>query len=171
MHMKVDLRLLTGQPSELGGLQRALAGAPTYAERVSGHLPAVDAATRLLSALPAGMTYDCKYVYGFLISGPEMIGCVDIIRGWPEPGTALIGLLLLREKDQGRGLGRSVYELVEAKVRRWPEIDMIRIPVVRTNDIVLPFWRRMGFAETGEVQPYENDDIVSESIILAKSLG
>ncbi|MGH3854440.1 MAG: GNAT family N-acetyltransferase [Pseudonocardiaceae bacterium] len=118
MHMKVDLRLLTGQPCELGGLQRALEGAPTYAERVSGHQPAADAATRLLSALPAGMTYDSKYVYGFMIDGPQMIGCVDIIRGWPEPGTALIGLLLLREKDQGRGLGRSVYELVEAKIRR-----------------------------------------------------
>ncbi|MGH3854441.1 MAG: hypothetical protein ACRDR6_13300 [Pseudonocardiaceae bacterium] len=48
---------------------------------------------------------------------------------------------------------------------------MIRISVVRTEDIVLPFWRRMGFTETGEVQPYAHDDVVSESIILTKSLG
>ncbi|MGH3830591.1 MAG: GNAT family N-acetyltransferase [Pseudonocardiaceae bacterium] len=155
----------------MGGLQRALEGAPTYAERVSGHQPRADAAQSLLSALPPGMTYDSKYVYGFMIDGPEMIGCVDIIRGWPEPGTALIGLLLLREKDQGHGLGRSAYELVETKVRRWPEIDMIRIPVVRTNATVLPFWQRMGFTETGEVQPYVHDAVVSESIILTKSLA
>lgn len=171
MHMKIGLRLLTGQPWELGGLQRALEGAPSYAERVSGHPPVDGAAQSLLSSLPPGMTYDSKYVYGFMIDGPEMIGCVDLIRGCPQPSVALINLLLLREKDQGHGLGRSVYELVEAKVRRWPEIDMIRVPVPRTNATVLPFWRHMGFTETGEVQPYSRDDVISESIILTKSLG
>jgi GNAT superfamily N-acetyltransferase len=116
------------------------------------------------------MTYDSKYVYGFMIDGPEMVGCAEVIRGWPTPSTALISLLLIGEAHHGHGIGRSAYHSVEAKVRRWPEIDMLRIAVVRSIAAVLPFWRRMGFVETGEVQPYVYDEIVSESIILTKPL-
>jgi ribosomal protein S18 acetylase RimI-like enzyme len=29
--------------------------------------------------------------------------------------------------------------------------------VIRTNDQVLGFWRRMGFTETGEVRPWRYD--------------
>ncbi|MBV9028712.1 MAG: GNAT family N-acetyltransferase [Pseudonocardiales bacterium] len=169
--MNIDMRLLTGQPWEMAALQKVLEGAPTYAERVTGRPPGAEEAQHLLSALPPGMTHDSKYVYGFMTDGTEMIGCADVIRGWPEACTALLSLLLLGEAHQGHGLGRSVYDLVEAKVRRWPEIDMIRIPVVRSNAAVLPFWRRMGFAETGEVQPYAHDGLVSESIILTKPLS
>lgn len=101
---------------------------------------------------------------------PEMVGCADLIRGWPIPSTALIGLLLLDEAHQGHGLGRSAYQAVEAKVRRWPEIDILRVSVVRSSAAVLPFWRRVGFIETGEVRPYVYDKLLSESIILAKPL-
>ena len=170
MHVKIDLRLLTGQPCEMGGLQKVLEGAPAYAERVTGHPPGAEAAANLFRALPPGMIYDSKYLYGFMVDGPEMIGCADIIRGCPEPSTALISLLLLAEAYQGYGLGRSVYDLVEAKVRRWPEIDTLRIAVLRCNIVVLPFWHRMGFSETGKVQPYVHEAIVSESVILTKPL-
>jgi GNAT superfamily N-acetyltransferase len=172
-HVNINLRLLTGQPCEMAALQKVLERAPTYAERVTGRPPGAEEAKLLFSALPPEMTYDNKYVYGllFLAGGPEdMIGCADVIRSWPTPSTALISLLLLDEAHQGHGLGRSTYQLVEEKVRRWPEIDTLRISVVRSNVAVLPFWRRMGFAETGEVRPYVYDKVVSESIILTKSL-
>ncbi len=154
----------------MAALQRLLEETPTYTELITGHPPGAEAVKDLLNALPPEMTHDSKYLYGFMIDGPAMIGCADIIRGWPTPTTALIGLLLLDEAHRGTGLGRSTYDLVEAKVQRWPEVDTLRISVVRCNDAVLPFWRRMGFIETGEVQPYVCDKIVSESIILTKQL-
>lgn len=153
----------------MAALQRLLKEASTYAERMTGHPSGEEAAKDLLNALPPTMNHDSKYVYGF-IDEPAMIGCADVIRGWPRANIALIGLLLLGEEYRSTGLGRSVYHLVEAKVRRWPEIDTLRISVVRRNDAVLPFWRRMGFVETGEVQPYVYDKVVSESIILTKRL-
>jgi GNAT superfamily N-acetyltransferase len=173
VHVNINLRLLTGQPCEMAALQKVLERAPTYAERVTDRLPGTEEAKLLFNALPPEMTYDNKYVYGlsFSAGGPEdMIGCADVIRGWPTPSTALISLLLLDEAHQGHGLGRSTYHLVEQKVRRWPEIDTLQISVVRSNATVLPFWRRMGFAETGEVRPYVCDKLVSESIILTKPL-
>jgi GNAT superfamily N-acetyltransferase len=169
--VNVRLRLLTGQPCEMAALQKVLEGAPTYAERVTGHPPGAAEAQSLFSVLPPEMTYDSKYVYGLELDGPEIIGCADVIRGWPVPSTTLIGLLLLDEKHQGQGLGRSAYLAVEGKVRRWPEIDMLRISVVRSNAVTLPFWRRMGFAETGEVvHPYVYGQLASESVVLAKPL-
>jgi len=168
--MYIDLRRLTGQPCEMGALQKVLEGAPSYAKRVTGHPPEGAEARRLFSALPPGVPCDNKYLYGVMAGEHDMIGCADVIRGWPTPSTALIGLLLLTEMHQGCGVGRCAYHLVEAKVQRWPEIDVLRISVVCSLAAVLPFWRRLGFAETGEVQPYRYDTLVSESIILTKSL-
>jgi GNAT superfamily N-acetyltransferase len=166
----IDLRRLTGQPCEMAALQKVLNNAPTYVERVTGHPPADTQAQALFNALPAEATTDNKYLYGVMVEEMDMVGCVEIIRGWPTFSTAHIGLLLLDETHQGQGLGRSAYQLVEEKVRHWPEIDTLRTSVVRSNTEVLPFWRRMGFAETGEVQPYRHDTLVSETIILAKPL-
>jgi len=154
----------------MAALQKVLENAPTYAERVTGRPPADTEAQSLFNALPAEATTDNKYLYGVMADGLDMVGCAEIIRGWPTSSTAQIGLLLLDETHHGHGLGRSTYHLVEAKVRSWPEIDTLRISVVRSNTDVLPFWRRMGFTETGEVQPYVHDTLVSESIILAKLL-
>ena len=154
----------------MAALQRLLEETPTYAELITGYPPEAETAKGLLNALPPEMTHDSKYLYGFMIDGLEMIGCADVIRGWPTANTALIGLLLLDEAHRGIGLGRSAYHLVEAKVQRWPEIDALRTSVVRRNDAVLPFWRRMGFVETDEVQPYMYDKLISESIILKKLL-
>jgi hypothetical protein len=42
--------------------------------------------------------------------------------------------------------------------------------VVRTNDNVLGFWRRMGFTETGEVRPWRYDKLQSEAILMDKPI-
>jgi hypothetical protein len=81
----------------------------------------------------------------------ELIGCADLIRGWPSPSTVLTRLWKLR-----CGTGRK---LIRCGWRWW------------TNADVVPFWRKMGFSETGETKPYTYDKLVSESIILTKSLG
>lgn len=168
--MDIYLRLLTGQPCEMAALQHILEAAPTDAELVTGHPPGAAEAQSLFAALPPGMTSDSKYLYGFMTDVPQLVGCADLIRGWPTHSTALLGLLLLDQEHQGHGLGESAYQEVEAKVRRWPEIDMLRVSIVRSSAAVLPFWRDVGFVETGEVRPYVYDKLASESIILAKSL-
>lgn len=155
----------------MAALQRVLEGTPTSAELATGHPPGAVEAQSLFGALPPGMTSDSKYLYGFMTGVPEMVGCADLIRGWPIPSTVLIGLLLLDEKHQGHGLATSAYQEVEAKVRQWPEIEALRVSVVHSSAAVLPYWRRVGFVETGEVWPYVYDKLPSESIILAKPLN
>ena len=40
--------------------------------------------------------------------------------------------------------------------------------MIRTNDQVLGFWRRMGFTETGEVRPWRYDKPESEVVLMDK---
>jgi ribosomal protein S18 acetylase RimI-like enzyme len=51
---------------------------------------------------------------------------------------------------------------------RWPWARRLRLSVVRTNDNVLGFWRRMGFTETGEVRPWRYGKLRSEAVGMDK---
>lgn len=166
---QMQLLPLTGTPEDVKAAQYVLGRAPGYAHRVTGEPPAPTGGEELFSALPPGVGRDAKHVYGVALDA-KVVGCVELIRRWPDAETALVGLLVLDEEHAGQGLGRAAYEATENVVRQWPEIRRLRAAVVATNDVVLPFWRAMGLVETGEVKPYQRGHFTSRAIILAKSL-
>lgn len=167
---EVSLRLLTGEPREVADLQRVLEGAPTYASLVTGLPVGADDAQSTFTALPPNRTYADKFVLG-IFADDEMIGCIDLFRGWPVPTTAHIGLFLLAEHAHGKGYGRRAFtELVEF-IRAWGTCQRLRAGVVATNARVLPFWERMGFVRTGEVKPHRQGTVVSDVIIFERSLA
>lgn len=166
---RVTIRLLQGETAEMREFQRVLEEAPTYTHRITGYPPDAADAQSTYSALPEGKRYEDKFVFG-IFSGEEMIGCVDLIRGYPTKNTALIGLLLLSEHYQHRGLGREAYFLIEDFIRSWHKCDRVRIGLVRTNEEVMPFLAKLGFEPTGETKPYRHASVVSEAVILEKQL-
>jgi RimJ/RimL family protein N-acetyltransferase len=166
----VHVGLLAGEPREMDDLQRVLTSAPEFSRLVMG-VPAGPAeAQSTWSGLPEGKGYDDKFVFG-VYAGDEMVGCADVIRAFPDATTAHIGLLLIVEAYQGRGLGAAAYRIIESYARDWPGCLRMRTGVVRTNARVLPFWHAMGFAETGETKPYRYSRIESEIVILAKRIA
>lgn len=170
MTREIELRCLVGEPEEMADLRRVLERTPTYAHLVTGVPPGRADAESLCSILPEGRNYEDKFVYG-VYADEEMVGCADIIRGYPALGTAYIGLLLIREDRQGSGIGRVAFEGIEQVIRSWGDCMTIRIAVVQTNDRVIPFWTKMGFLPTGETEPYSYGAVNSEAIILTKCLG
>lgn len=166
---EIALRLLDGSAGSMAELQRVLEGAPIYAQLVTGAPPHQTDAQNTCSVLPPGKSYEDKFVYGIYL-GPQMVGCADLIRGFPDPQTATLGLLLLDEAHQGRGIGRIACLAIEDQVRSWGECTRLRIGIVRTNDRVLPFWSALGFVPSGEVKPYRCGGVHSEVIVLVKSL-
>ena len=164
----ISLRLLEGEHEEMAAMQRVLEGAPTYAERITGAPPGAADAQSTYSILPEGKGYEDKFVYG-IYQGDEMIGCADVIRAWPRPDTTHLGLLLIAERHQRRGHGRSAYRLIENQVRAWGA-KRLRIGVVGTNEDVLPFWRKLGFVPTGEMKPYKYGPIESHVTVMEKPL-
>ncbi len=154
------------EQEQLAGIQQVLERAPEYALRVTGHPTGPADAQSLYSALPEGVTYAQKYVWAI-----GDFGVADVIRGWPNPQSAMLRLLLLAEDATGRGLGRVAYEALESKIRAWPEIAQIRLGVVDTNAQVTGFWERMGFVATGEAKTYRYDKVQSIVQILVKGLS
>jgi GNAT superfamily N-acetyltransferase len=151
------LRLLTAADAD--EVQRVLEAAPDYARRVSG-LPVGEAdALSLFDMLPEGKTLEDKFVWGIFAPGLE--GVIDVIRGYPDQSTAFIGLLLLRESAQGRGLRRQAFSCVQDEVERWPQIETLRLAVVDTNDPAKGYWEAMGFTATGETKPYRHASVRS----------
>lgn len=168
-HGCVSLKIIDGSKQQMIALQRVFDGAPDYAMRIMGHPPSRDEAHTTTSTFPPDIGYKDKFVYGIYF-GEEMVGCVDLIRGYPDNKTAMLGLLLLMEKYQKIGLGNETYQQVEKIVINWGMIEKIRIGVVGTNDIVIPFWKRMGFIDTKIRKNYQCDKLKSEHIIFEKKI-
>jgi GNAT superfamily N-acetyltransferase len=145
---EVALRLLRGEPGEMAELQRVLESAPAYTQRITGLPPVATEAQSMYSILPPGKSYDDKFVFGVDRCG-RMVGCADVVRGYPDSQTAYVGLLLVAEPFQRQGVGRAAYRALESVIRSWQTCTRVRLAVVATNDAVLPFWAKLGFVPTG----------------------
>lgn len=165
----VTLRLLDGEPSEMAELQCVFEHSPKFAELVTGVPPGLADAQSTYAVLPEGKTYDDKFVFGIFL-GSAMVGCADMIRGYPIPTTATLGLLLIAEAFQHQGIGRAAYAQLEGRILGWSTCDRVRLGVVETNAGVVPFWRKLGFEQTGESRPYRRGSIVSDCIYFEKPL-
>jgi len=165
----LTLRPLTGEPAEITALQSVLEAAPDYFQRITGSAPGAAAGQSTFAALPPGKDYEDKFVWG-LYEGDAMIGCADVIRGYPTPEKAVIGLLLLVEARQRKGLGRAFAALVEQAIGAWPAIERLRIGVAASNPGALAFWRKLGYIETGEIKP-AGPDFVREVAVLEKPIA
>jgi GNAT superfamily N-acetyltransferase len=139
--LSVKLRELTGERLEVQAVQELIEAAPDYMYRITGLPPgSADGQSTFLS-LPEDKSYEDKFVYG-IYWGEQMVGCADVIRAYPKKESAWIGLLLIAEPYQRRGIGAIAYELLENQIRAWPGIQSICLSVIRTNDHVLPFWKK-----------------------------
>jgi len=150
----------------MAALQCVLEAAPAYYRITTGAPPRGALAQSMFTALPPDKGYEDKFVWG-LYAGDAMIGCADVIRGYPTSDKAVIGLLLLAEPWQRRGLGRAFAMLVEQAMATWPEIMTLRLGVVRPHAGARAFWHKLGYRETGEVKP-AGHDIAHEVIVMEK---
>ncbi len=165
----VELRLVKGEPDEMTALQRVLEGAPAYAAMVTGLPVGQSDALSLITILPSGKQYEDKFVYGLHVGG-VMVGCADVIRGFPTGTTAHIGLLLVAESHQRLGIGGSSFEAICREALTW-KCDTVRIGVLQENEAARRFWLKSGFQPTGEVKPHRYGPIDTKIAIYAKALA
>lgn len=154
---------------DISALQKVLESAPGYWKRIANKVIEPDAARGVLHALPEGKTLNDKFVFG-VYQSDQIIGCVDLICGYPDSQTAMLGLLIISEAHQKSGLGRAAYQAAENIAMSWPGVQKMRIGVVQANDIVFPFWQSLGFVETGVRRPYEDNGVISENVVLEKDI-
>jgi hypothetical protein len=141
MDQAIRLRLLTGKPEEVAGVLRCLEEAPDYFRRTTGSFPKPSDAQNIFSTVPKGKTTSNKITYGVYLDD-QMIGCADVIREYPDARSAAVGLLIIVERLQRKGLGSIAYRLVENEFRGWREIKKIVAWILRINDVVTVFFGR-----------------------------
>jgi ribosomal protein S18 acetylase RimI-like enzyme len=167
----VALREVTGDPEEVAALQRILESDEDFSLRVTGHPPGPADAQSTLMFVPEGKSPDDKAVFGVWVED-ELVGILDLLLRYPDDETVYLGLLQIDRSRQGQGIGAAAVRALERELLPgWPWARRLRLSVVRTNDQVLGFWRRLGFAETGEVRPWRYDKLESESILMDKPVA
>jgi uncharacterized protein len=157
----MDVVLREIEPSDVDALAALVESDPAYVERVTGYPPGPADAQSLLMMRPPDLAADRKLVLGAW-EGDDLVGVVDLLRGWPDEHTVHIGLLQVHGGRQGQGIGRLVHRLLLDRVRSWPETTTLRAAVVETNAAhAEPFWRASGYQPSGDPKPYTYDKLHS----------
>lgn len=165
---KLEIKILEGRKGEIAEVQRVLAESPNYYINTSGGFPSPEDGKELLAAIAPGKEIQDKFVFGIYLND-YMIGCIDLCRRFPNESTIMLGLLLLSENHQRKGLGTEAHKKLEEVIKGWGDFEKIRIGVLVSNIEVLPFWKKMGYKEKGR-KPYKHGDIETELITLDKSI-
>jgi ribosomal protein S18 acetylase RimI-like enzyme len=132
-----------------GALQACLDGCPDYFARTEGAGADPEAADHLLDEAEAD---PLRRLYLFsLRRGGAAAALLDVWLHQPEPGTAHLGLLLVREALQGQGLGREAVAALEAALAA-AGYRALRLSVTDENREVEGFWARLGFATVGRLE-------------------
>lgn len=148
-------------------IQAVLDQAPTYTMNTEGVPMSPSGAQETLRTIPPGFSFDRKRVF-LIQSGGEDVGVADVLEGFPSQGIAFIGLLLLAEPHQGKGLGAQAYQLLEAYVKQ-NGLARVQIAVVDSNPVE-KFWEKMGFLRTGKTSPHIGQKVQSVKRVMEKRL-
>lgn len=142
----LDFRLLTADHGEdVAALSTLFDQAPQYFIVVEGRPSTFQDALDSLTELPPGKAISDKFFGGYWKSG-TLVGCMDLIRGHPEPDIAFLGLLLFSESHQGKGLGVQALAHITKLSKSWG-CTALRLAVIDKNERGLAFWKREGFHE------------------------
>lgn len=124
-----------------------------FSQRVEGHAATPEDTLGLLH--PQEVHGRTTHPLG-LFTGTRCVAVADVLVGWPEPGTAHVGLLQVRAAETGRGHGRRLHEAVVDHARH-AGCSTLRLTVVAPNLAhAQGFWASLGYRLTGEVRPWAN---------------
>ncbi len=130
-------------------IQALLEKAGDYTLMVDGRPPSPDGYREILTDLPPGKTPDDKLAMGIYENGTALIGLLDAVRNYPEPGIWWIGQLLVDPTRRGQGLGEAIYHSFETWAAQCGAVG-IGLGVVQVNARALRFWQRLGFTTLEE---------------------
>jgi GNAT superfamily N-acetyltransferase len=132
--------------------------------------PVARDAQRLFTTLPAGKTYNDKFLLGILTPGEErLIGILDIVRDTPTTGEWYLGLLLLDPHEQNHNLKENLYHTFET----WAMArgaHAIRLTINEKHEATYRFWRQLGFTEIERVPSQQIGEQEYKAIVMQRSI-
>jgi RimJ/RimL family protein N-acetyltransferase len=79
-----------------------------------------------------------------------LIGLVDFRLRWPKADHAYLGMLMVAEPFQRRGIGLQAWGLLRPWLAQSAQISTVRLGVEQFNQKALHFFSALGFTMTGE---------------------
>ena len=141
---------------------------PVYRLQVQQRKPDRSDAVSLLAELPAGARANQKYVWGIWYRG-KLVGCLEIIRSWPEVDKLYIGFLMIDERWRRHGLASAALKLLAERTRSWAGIRRWRLAVVETQQDAQEFWKQQGFLATGQLE--KRPQYRGRLVVMEKPIG
>lgn len=124
--------------------------APEYFRRVSGiNQVTLETAQRELSDGPSKHVESYEKITLLVDQNDQAVGFVDLHKDHPAVGKCYIGLLLIVEPLQGKGLGKAIYSNLEQWITTNLNCTHIVLGVSIANDVET-FWKKMGYARNGK---------------------
>lgn len=133
--------------TDLPAVAAFLAEAADYWIMAEGAAPGPDAAQDFFTDGPPGHDPARSHHLGLFHDG-RLSGLAELSFGFPEPGDAYLGLMILAPRLRSHGLGPALLAHVES-LARTTGAPRLYLGVLQANTRGRAFWDRHGFAPTG----------------------
>lgn len=134
-----------------------------------GEEPTLADAHALFTDVPSGKEPRDQIVLGWR-RGEGLDAVAAILRDYPDDGIWYLGFMLVDSGLRGRGLGRSIYAIIEKRAADRGATE-IRLAVIEANGAGERFWRSLGFGEVRRVGPDRFKARLHRRIELARRIG
>lgn len=139
-------------PKDLPSIQALFQRCGAFFQLVFGAPPGPDAAEQwLLHENAPGKAPGDKAAFGLVDDEERLIGAVDVVRDYPEPGQFWIGTMVIEPTIRGVGMGGWFHVEVLSWIREQGGRS-VGLCVQVQNAGALRFWERAGYAETGRTR-------------------
>lgn len=165
-----DLRVVRLTASDAERLQPLYEACADYTLLVEGAAPASTAALDDLIGLPPGKAIEDKYVFGLIDPSGRVVGMIESVRGFPDPGVWWLGLLLVDPQRRRGGLGPAFCSGFE----RWVAdhgYQRIDLGVVGANASALSFWQRQGFHHLRTAPDQVFGRLTHDVLVMSKNIS
>jgi GNAT superfamily N-acetyltransferase len=143
------VRLRQLGPADAPAIQGLLLRCADFIHLIEGRQVAPGDGAEMLHERPPDAPDVEKRVIG-VFDGPELVGVIEFLIGYPAEGSWYVGLYLLDPDRRRAGLGGRLY----AAFQDWAQREgcrTVRLAVQDQNAAAFRFWTRQGFHPIGTV--------------------
>jgi GNAT superfamily N-acetyltransferase len=136
---------------------------------VDGHPAGPNSGEEEFQDVPPGKSLDDKFVFGIVNRQNELVGILDVLRGYPDETTWWIGLFLLLPEVRLHGIGPKVFQAF-AEYARGQGGSAIMLGVVEENTLAYQFWQKAGFEFISLTEPRQFGEKTQKVSVMRRSL-
>ncbi|WP_050786813.1 GNAT family N-acetyltransferase [Rhodobacter ferrooxidans] len=133
--------------ADRSAVETLFAAATDYYLMAEGKPPGPEVTEDFFTACPPGCDPAASHRLG-VFDGDMLAGVAELSFGFPAPGDAYLGLMILAPAARGHGFGAALLHHIEALARAAGATHLF-LGVLEKNRKGRAFWQRKGFAATG----------------------